>query len=47
MKDLVKAVRQFAGGSHQRITVNRNPGSQSVEVHLRSVAQIVSSVTKD
>jgi hypothetical protein len=47
MRDLVKAAKQFANSSHQRITASRNPASQSNEVHLRSVAQIVSSVTTD
>jgi hypothetical protein len=47
MRDLVKAAKQFANLSHQRITTSRNPALQSSEVHLRSVAQIVSSVTTD
>ena len=47
MRDLVKAAKQFANSSHQRITANRNPASQGIEVHLRSVVQIVSSVTTD
>jgi hypothetical protein len=47
MRDLVKAAKQFANSSHQRITASRNPASQGIEVHLRSVAQIVSSVTPD
>ena len=45
--DLIKAARMFANGSHQRINTFRNPALQSSEVHLKSVAQIVSSVSRD
>ena len=47
MTDLVKAAKLFAIGNHQRITAYRNPALQSLEVHLRSVAQIVSSVSQE
>ena len=47
MSDLVKAAKLFANGSHQRITAHRNPALQSFEMHLKSVAQIVSSVSQD
>ena len=47
MSELIKAARTFANGSHQRIETLRNPELQSNEVHLKSVAQIVSSVTQD
>src|SRR3974390_2364904 len=45
MKDLIKAARMFANGSHQRINTIRNPALQASESHLKSVAQIVSSVS--
>ena len=47
MGDLVKAAKLFANGNHQRITAYRNPALQSFEMHLKSVAQIVSSVSHD
>jgi hypothetical protein len=47
VSDLVKAAKLFANGSHQRITAHRNPALQSFEMHLKSVAQIVSSVSHD
>ncbi len=47
MSELIKAARIFANGSHQRIDTLRNPALQSSEAHLKSVAQIVSSVSRD
>jgi len=47
MRDLIKTARLFANSSHQRININRSPALQSPEVHLKSVAQIVSSVCDD
>ncbi|HET6205884.1 MAG TPA: HD domain-containing protein [Terracidiphilus sp.] len=47
MTELIKAARMFANGSHQRINTFRNPALQSSDVHLKSVAQIVSSVSCD
>src|SRR5215469_11542257 len=47
MSELIKSARMFANGSHQRISTLRNPALQSGEVHLKSVAQIVSSVSQD
>src|SRR3974390_2880416 len=47
MSDLIKAARIYANGSHHRIDTHRNPALQSSEVHLKSVAQIVSSVSHD
>jgi (p)ppGpp synthase/HD superfamily hydrolase len=47
VSDLVKAAKLFANGKHRRITAHRNPALQSFETHLKSVAQIVSSVTQD
>jgi HD domain len=45
MSELIKAARKFANGSHQRINTIRNPALQASEAHLKSVAQIVSSVS--
>ena len=47
MGDLIKAAKLFANGSHRRIAVHRNPAWQSPELHLKSVAQMVSSVSQD
>ena len=47
MGDLANAARLFANGGHQRIAAHRNPRLQSQELHLKSVAQIVASVTQD
>ena len=47
MSELIKAAKLFSNSGHQRITVQRNPARQSPEAHLKSVAQIVSSVTED
>ncbi len=47
MSDLVKAAKRFASGSHRRIAAHRDPAWQSPEMHLKSVAQIVSSVSQD
>jgi hypothetical protein len=47
MSELIKAARIFAIGSHQRINTLRNPALQSCDLHLKSVAQIVSSVSQD
>lgn len=45
MNELIKAARKFANSSHQRINTHRSPLLQSIEVHLKSVAQVVSSVS--
>ena len=37
----------FANCSHQRIAAQQNPAWQSIEVHLKSGAEIVSSVSSD
>ena len=47
MSELIKAAKMFANSGHQRITVHPNPALQSHEAHLKSVAQIVSSVSGD
>ena len=47
MRDLIKAAKLFANGSHRRIAVYGNPTSQSTEIHLKSVVQMVSSVSQD
>jgi hypothetical protein len=47
MQSLVSAAKSFSLGSHQRITANRLPSQQNIENHLKSVAQMVASVTKD
>ena len=47
MSELIKAAKLFANRGHQRITIQRNPALQSPEAHLKSVAQIVSSVSED
>jgi PAS domain S-box-containing protein len=47
MKDLVQSAKLFAISNCRRITMSRNPALQSPEAHLKSVAQIVSSVSHD
>jgi hypothetical protein len=47
MSGLIQAAKLFANSSHQRIAAHRNPAWQSIEVHLKSVAQMVSSVSHD
>jgi hypothetical protein len=47
VSELIKTAKLFANIGHQRITLKRNPELQSCELHLRAVAQIVSSVTQD
>jgi (p)ppGpp synthase/HD superfamily hydrolase len=47
MDDLIQAAKLFANISHQRINIYRNPRLQSPAVHLKAVAQIVSSVSQD
>src|SRR5215469_9921699 len=47
MRDLIKSARLFATNHSQRITVGRDPELQTVSSHLKSVAQIVASVTED
>lgn len=47
MSELVKQARVFATAAHQRINHRRKYTRQPYEVHLKSVAQIVSSVTDD
>ncbi|MEA3302663.1 MAG: HD domain-containing protein [Pseudomonadota bacterium] len=47
MSELVKQARDFATLAHQRINHRRKYTRQPYEVHLKSVAHIVSSVTDD
>ena len=47
MSELVKAARLFANSNHYRIEAHRNPAWQSPEVHLKSVAQMISSVSQN
>ena len=47
MSELIKSARLFANGDHQRIAKDRNPALQGIHAHLKSVAEIVSSVTQD
>src|SRR5579871_3180671 len=47
MSELVRAAKLFANSSHYRIEAHRNPAWQSPEVHLKSVAQMVSSVSQN
>ncbi len=47
MSELVKQAREFATVAHQRINHRRKYTKQPYEVHLKSVAQIVASVTDD
>jgi hypothetical protein len=46
MGDLIKSAKQFAIGNSQRISTSRSPALQDVPSHLKSVAQIVASVTQ-
>ncbi len=47
MSELVQAAKLFANSGHHRIEMHRNPAWQSPEVHLKSVAQLISSVSQD
>jgi PAS domain S-box-containing protein len=47
MSDLIQAAKLFAISNCHRIPMGSNPVLQSPEVHLKSVAQIVSSVSQD
>ena len=47
MSELVKQAREFATVAHQRINHRRKYTRQPYEVHLKSVAHIVASVTDD
>lgn len=47
MTELIKAARIFANETHHRIDTRRSPALQNSEVHLKSVAQLVSSVSHD
>jgi len=47
MGDLIRSARLFAANHLQRITVGRDPQLQTVSSHLKSVVQIVASVTED
>jgi hypothetical protein len=47
MSDLIKQARAFATQAHQRIGHRRKYTKQPYEVHLKAVAQTVSSVTDD
>lgn len=45
MSELIKAVRVFASGDHERISTNRGAGQQPCDAHLKGVAGLVASVT--
>jgi hypothetical protein len=47
MSELVQAAKLFANSSRERIAAHRNPARQSSELHLKSVAQLTSSVSQD
>ena len=47
MSELVKQAREFATVAHQRINHRRKYTKQPYEVHLKSVAHIVATVTDD
>ena len=47
MTELIKAAKLFANSNHQRIAAHRNPAWQSIEVHLKSVTQMVSCVSEN
>ena len=47
MSEIVKQAREFATVAHQRINHRRKYTKQPYEVHLKSVAHIVASVTDD
>jgi hypothetical protein len=47
MGDLIRSARSFAASHSQRITISREPGLQTASSHLKSVAQIVASVSQD
>ena len=47
MGDLIQSAKLFAISNSHRTTMNRNPAMLSPEGHLKSVAHIVSSVSKD
>ena len=47
MDDLVARARRFATSTHRRIDQRRKYSFQPYEIHLRSVAEIVASVTDD
>jgi hypothetical protein len=47
MGDLIKSAKQFAISHSRRISASRSPALQDVPSHLRSVAQIVASVSHD
>ncbi|MBG7601376.1 MAG: HD domain-containing protein [Gammaproteobacteria bacterium] len=47
MSELVKQAREFATAAHQRIDHRRKYTKQPYQVHLKSVAHIVASVTDD
>ena len=47
MSELIKSVKQFVSGNHERIGRSRHPRQQSHANHLKSVAQLVSASTDD
>jgi hypothetical protein len=47
MGDLIKSAKQFAMSNSRRISASRSPALQDVPSHLKSVAQIVASVSHD
>ena len=46
-RDIIKRASLYATQAHQRIDHRRKYSNQSYDVHLRSVAEIVASVTSD
>jgi hypothetical protein len=47
MDDLIKSAKVFAISNSQRIAVDRNHALQNIPSHLKSVAQIVATVSQD
>ena len=47
MSTLIEKARQFATQAHRRIDHRRKYSKQPYEVHLKSVAELVSGVTDD
>jgi len=47
MNDLVTQAKNYATGAHQRISHKRKYSNEPYQVHLKAVAEIVSSVTDD
>ena len=47
MGDLIKSAKLFANASHERFSAGRNTAVQNLPAHLKTVAQIVATVTED